>query len=412
MTEWSWATRISFRFVVIYFGLYVLATQMIGGLLPLPIGNVPSLGELPPLRNVTEWTASRVFRANLPLVITGSGSGDKTFDWVQAFCLLSIAALATMVWSILARRRPEHSTLHRWFALFLRFAVGSTLVAYGAVKVVPLQMPAPSLTRLLQPFGNFSPMGVLWFSVGSSFPYEIFTGCVELLAGVLLFVPRTATAGALLALAATTQVFVLNMTYDVPVKLFSFHLVVMSLVLLAPHLPRLAEALAPRSRLVRWAVVAQLLFGAYIVGMSVYGAANRWNRVGAGGAPKSPLYGIWNVDEMIVDGQPRPPLLTDRSRWRRVIFQSTTNMSFQAMGEGFVPFGVKVDETARTVTLTRPDKSPAGRFTYERPRGDRLIIDGEVDGHTMRLATHLVERESFLLVNRGFHWVQEYPFNR
>ena len=37
----------------------------------------------------------------------------------------------------------------------------------------------------------------------------------------------------------TTQIFVLNMTYDVPVKLFSFHLMVMSLVLLAPDARRL-----------------------------------------------------------------------------------------------------------------------------------------------------------------------------
>ena len=42
------------------------------------------------------------------------------------------------------------------------------MVSYGMVKAIPLQMPSPSLTRLLEPYGNFSPMGVLWASVGAS----------------------------------------------------------------------------------------------------------------------------------------------------------------------------------------------------------------------------------------------------
>ena len=51
------ATRIAFRFCFIYFSLYVLTTQMVTGLLLLPVGNVPNIGELPPLRNVTTWVA-------------------------------------------------------------------------------------------------------------------------------------------------------------------------------------------------------------------------------------------------------------------------------------------------------------------------------------------------------------------
>ena len=30
----------------------------------------------------------------------------------------------------------------------------------------------------------------------------------------------------------------------------------------------------------------------------------------------------------------------------------------------------------------------------------------------LRLAMTLVDRDSFRLVNRGFTWIQEYPFNR
>jgi hypothetical protein len=424
--RWTVATLIAFRFFFIYFGLYVLTTQMLGSLIVLPVGNVPELSRLPPLRNMTQWVAAHLFRVTRPLVITGSGSGDKTFDWVHAFCLLTLAIVATIAWSIADRRREHYATLHKWFTVFLRFAVAGTMVTYGAAKAVPLQMPAPGLTRLLEPFGQFSPMGVLWYSIGASRPYEMFTGSVELLAGVLLFVPRLATAGALIGLAAVTQVFALNMTYDVPVKLFSFHLIVMSLVLLAPEARRLADAfvldravgpstrepLARSRRAMRWLVAAQVAFGAYVIAMHVYGAAQGWRQFG-GGAPKPVLYGIWNVDEMIVDGQVRPPLVTDVTRWRRVVVQSATSVSFQRMNDGFTVFPAKVDEATRTVTLTNAaDKSPRARLVYERPSANTLILDGDMDGHKVRLTTRLVDHESFLLLNSPFRWVQEYPFNR
>src|SRR5262249_770946 len=134
----------------------------------------------------------------------------------------------------------NYVVLHKWFHLFLRFALGSEMVLYGMDKLVPMQMPFPQLTRLVEPYGNFSPMGVLWYSIGASPAYEMFVGGAEMVGGILLFFPRTAMLGALVCLADVIEVFALNMTYDVPVKLFSFHLILMSLVLLAPELRRIA----------------------------------------------------------------------------------------------------------------------------------------------------------------------------
>src|SRR6202012_5647978 len=118
-------------------------------------------------------------------------------------------------------------------------AFASQLISYGLAKEFPMQMPYPGLTRLLEPFGNFSAMGVLWASIGVSPAYERFAGCAELAAGVLLLVPRTTLLGALIAALDMTQVFKLNMTYDVPVKILSFHLLLLAVFLAAPDLPRL-----------------------------------------------------------------------------------------------------------------------------------------------------------------------------
>jgi hypothetical protein len=166
--HWSFASRIVFRFCFVYFSLFCLTTQIFGGLFPIPKVDIPDPASLWPVRPIVFWTAAHVFRRPLPLVYEGSGSGDKTFDWVLTFCLLVFAMLATGIWSVLDRRRENYVALHKWFRLFIRLALASELFIYGMSKVIPLQMPFPFLTRLVEPFGNFSPMGVLWYSVGAS----------------------------------------------------------------------------------------------------------------------------------------------------------------------------------------------------------------------------------------------------
>jgi hypothetical protein len=423
--RWRLGTRVAFRFCVVYFTLYVLCTQMLGGLMALPLVNIPPLESLPPIRNMVEWTARHVFGVTTPLVIF-SGSGDKTFDWVQVFCFLVIASIATIAWSWLDRRRERYTTLQAWFRLFLRFSLGSTMLSYGMVKAIPMQMPAPTLQRLLEPYGQFSPMGVLWASIGSSRSYEMFTGCAELTAAILLFIPGITTFGALVGFAVVMQVFVLNMTYDVPVKLFSFHLMAMALVLLAPEAKRLVSfffldratepsALPPlvqRPRVRRILAIAQVVFGLYLIGMNLYSANQNWWRFG-GGAPKSPLYGIWTVDTMAIDGIVRSPLVTDYDRWRRLVFQTPTNASFHRMDDTFVRYGTVIDTQASMLTLTLPnDKTFNALFKFTRPAPDRLTLDGKMKGHAIRMELKLLDHTNFLLVSRGFHWIQEVPFNR
>ncbi len=429
--RWSPALRIAFRFWMVYLGLYCLATQIITSLFSVTAGAgigwpVPDLATLWPLRPVIFWTAAHIFHVNAPLSVFfggNSGTGDGKFGWVTAFCLLMIATAATVVWSLLDRSRENYAGLHKWFRLFVRFALAGQMIFYGISKVLPVQMAFPSLTRLLQPVGTLSPMGVLWTFMGSSPAYEIFTGCAELTAGLLLIVPRTATIGALIGLAAMIQVFTLNMMYDVPAKLLAFHTMLLACFLLAPDVPRLvrflllrrttslsAEAQLFRSvRGNRIAFAAQMIFGLWLVGLYCHYAWGIWSTRG-GGRPLPPLYGIWEVEQMSIDEQPRPPLLTDSTRWRRAIFDYPDRMVVQSTDESFVPYDASVNLPERTLALTKSDdKNSTASFTFQRPAGDQLILDGRMDNHQVHMELQLTDRNSFLLVSRGFHWINEAP---
>ncbi len=423
--RWRLSTRVAFRFCFVYFGVYILTTQMLPAM--NPFGGLPVLSTLSVVSGPVMWVIRHVFHDTRQLTILG-GSGDKMFDWVFALCLLVFATVVTLVWSVLDRKRPNYIRMHKWFRLFVRFAVATTMVSYGMAKFVPLQMSAPGLTRLLEPYGNFSPMGVLWSSIGASFPYERVVGSAELLAAVLLFVPMTATLGGIVALVDSVQIFSLNMTYDVPVKLFSFHLVLMSLVLLAPDLPRLfglfvlnkpapvssVPPLGRRRRVILAGIAVQILFGAFFLWRGYSGSLQSYSTFGAG-APKPPLYGIWVIDRMTIDGIERAALVSDYERWRRVVVQNATSVTFWRMDDTTYGLPAQVDLSAKTMTFAvgqGDQRKTIGTFTIDQPAPDRLVLDGALNGKKIRMETHLFPRENFLLVNRGFNWIQELPFNR
>ncbi len=211
----------------------------------------------------------------------------------------------------------------------------------------------------------------------------------------------------------------LNMTYDVPVKLFSFHLILFSAFLLLPERTRLLqfcfldcpvgparnEKLFSTRRANRIATALQILFGALLFFFQFHDAAKGWKEYG-GGAPKSPLYGIWNVDVMTINGQPHPPLLTDNARYRYVIFDYPQLTVVQHMDDKIAYLQSSFDPKTNKLTLSK-----TGEFTVARANG-RLTLDGHLGHDQIHIESTLLDCQSFLLVSRGFHWVQEFPFNR
>src|SRR6185312_6746561 len=217
-------------------------------------------------------------------------------------------------------------------------------------------------------------------------------------------------------------VFMLDMTYDVPAKLLAFHNLLLACFLLAPEVSRLVRflllnrATAPSTqvqlfrsfRANRIALAAQIIFGLWLVGMNVQDCWSYWRTEGDG-RPLPPLYGIWEVKQMSIDEQPRPPLLTDSTRWRRAIFDYPGRMVFQRTDDSFVPYGDSVNLPEKTLALTKKgDKNWTASFTFQQPAGDQLIMDGRMDNHKVHMELQLIDRNSFVLVSRGFHWVQEF----
>ena len=415
---------------MLYLGLFTLATQFSGSLLPNTSFYYRGLGRLWPMRDITLWIGGHLTGAPIPIEEVTSG-GEPLFFWVQTGWLLAVAGIGTGLWSALDLsagalaeddgHRTNYASAHAWFRLGVRFVLAAQMFEYGMTKVIPTQFPAPSLETLVTPVGDLTLSALLWTAIGSSPAYEIFTGCVEVLGGLLLLLPRTALLGALISLGAAIQIFALNMTFDIGLKLISFHLIVLALVLLAPHWRRLLDVfvldratppagdvpLARTRQGQRRAVIAQLVVGAYLVAMYAFINVSFW-QVGGGGAPRSALHGVWNVERIMIDGQERPAVLNDYDRrWRRVIFDTPQRVTFQRTDDSLARYDAVLDMTARTLEIRKSaSRSWRAQFTLERADEDRLQMNGEMDGQIVNVQLRRVELDTFKLLNSPFRWVR------
>jgi hypothetical protein len=268
-------------------------------------------------------------------------------------------------------------------------------------------------------------MGLLWTFMGASAPYTIFGGLSELVPGLLLLFRRTAALGALLAIPVLANVVVLNLCYDVPVKLFSLHLLAMSVFLAAPELRRLVDLLVlhrpvapaayrPFFRRRRWRMAAVLLEGTLAIGFTAfilhmgYADLKEYND-----SMRSPFYGVWTVEDLKIDGHVRDAQAAEDLQWRRLVFDYPTVLSIQSSSDSRQRYWLQMDDVHKTLALTRRG-APHWKATlaYGLPAADRLTLDGTFDGHRLQASLHRTDRSKFLLMSRGFHWVSEYPFNR
>lgn len=431
---WSLARRIAFRFVFCYLLLYNLPFPLdLLDFLPIP-GLGAGLGAAFKAYSkfwnaVVLWTGAHVLHLAHPIQnLRGkTGSGDTTYDWVKLLCFAAFAVLATLLWTLATPRAKarEHRRLHEWLRIYVRYVLGTILLSYGWSKVIKLQFPFPSQDRLLEPFGEASPMGLLWTFMGVSTPYTVFAGAMEVLGGMLLFFRRTTTLGALVTIAVMTNVFMLNMCYDVPVKQYSLHLLLMAVFLLVPDLGRLANVLVlhrptePASLAppwsARWARIGGMalcvLYVGYTTFTDVQSSLEMQSEMGPG-TPKTTIYGNFEVEAFVRNGQTVPPLLTDASRWRRLTSFYPQVLSVRWMDDSLHKYTSEYSPAKHSVALSPFDgKGEKGAFTYAFPDKDHLVLQGTLLKDALTVKLRRLDSSRFLLVTRGFHWVSEYPFN-
>ncbi len=407
--QWSGSSKLVFRFIFCYFAAYILLL-FCGALLESPV----------------IWIGEHVLGIDYFFEANGYGSGDNTFAYVLLFINASIAVLGTFVWSILNKKSKAYNKLLYWFLILLRVSLICTMFLYGFVKVFQIQFPSTSLIRLMEPLGNFSPMGLAWTYMGYSKGFGMFAGFMEILGGLLLIPKRTQTLGALVIIGVMFQVAMMNFMFDIPVKLLSVHLILMAGVLFITDSKRFLQVFIKNeatktysyytpvtdtsySKTIFWVKVIGLVL---LIGMGIlFGSMTEKSRSDASDKPF--LYGIWEAKRVIQNKDTVAPLITDDKRWRYLVIDQKNTVIVKYMDDSKRYFKFKTDTTAQTISMYGLHKDTiSNNLNYSYPSYSILEIKGILENDSVSIFLERKHIDSFLLKSRGFHWINERPLNK
>lgn len=212
-----------------------------------------------------------------------------------------------------ASRRPGPA---HWIAAVI-------CLVYGFAKINGSQFTILD-SELTKPMGDVSGFWLTWYYFGYSPFYGTLIALVQIGAGVLLVLPRTALAGALILLPVVGNIILIDLCFGVDpgATAAAIVLFICLLVAIGPHFARLKKAVLPDGPPVLpklWAVTALTVL---IVGASgfTYWVANYNNRV------PTPIDGIWSVASLEGNDGSLPKLTQvffERNRAFLVVFRAS-----------------------------------------------------------------------------------------
>ena len=331
--------------------------------------------------------------------------------------------------------RTAAVTLGWWVHGMVRLVLAIAMVYYGVAKLVFGQFGVADMGGALIAQGEMSPMGLLWRMVALSPLFQFLAGLAELGAGLALLWRRTVPLGAVLAGGSMALVFVLNLGYDVPVKQISLALLIMSILVLIPWMPRLARAVlghgeirpGPVPTLMPWRPLARVMnilgpiAGLVLVGLISWGVTAMYpERSTDETAPA----GVWAVQE---DAASPAAQLSEDTRWSAIAFGENEydghavvqlryangellTGSYQRTGEGTVELSLRPLRDPGVSIREHTEDDPTELTLTVQERGDGTVhLTGE--GQDLVLAP---DESAMVLYERGFSWGARVddPFNR
>lgn len=346
--------------------------------------------------------------------------------------MLTVAVAATAIWTALSEPKKSCPTsypkLFAWFRFTIRLTLGVAMFGYGMAKVFPLQMAPPSLAVLNEPFGNLSPMTLLWTIIGLHPVYEMICGAAEVIAGALILFRRTALLGALITAFVVTNVVLYNFFFDVPVKIYAAHLLLMSLVLIVPdanslfryfykHEPAAPHAPWYPTSQRRW--FRRTIFGvecwiAFIVAVALpvtLGIAFRSQISNA--RTRQAFNGQWHLDSATLNGQPKPFLTGDGLPMTDLFIEPHGQTMVRDSATILWRSGFRYDEKKHTASFNEGNNH--GTYALTQPDPTHMVLTptgDDVKKAAVLTFTRVPLPSHYPLLDRGFHLVNEWGLER
>lgn len=327
-STWSNTEKAVFRFFALYFFIQVL---------PLDARFFKNLGTI----NWFSISYRDIFYLSR---YSPSFAGADTFlNWL---IVAALAGIGAVIWSLRDTSKTDYDRLYYWVRVLVRYRLAIGVIAYGFIKLFPLQAPLPSISNLNTNYGDFTAWKLFSLGLGVVPNYQSFLGLVEIIGGLLLLNRKTTTIGTLIIIPFTGNVFVSNIAYEGGEYVYSFYLITLALFLFAYdglrlfNLFSLEQATAPahfkpvfseKGQKARLALkTAFIFFFVALYGYKTYAGYRQgpYQFPQKAGLPETE--GLYNVSEFKLNDTILPYSKTDANRWQDVVFEKWNTVSIKS----------------------------------------------------------------------------------
>jgi hypothetical protein len=327
--------------------------------------------------------------------------GDYPQHFQALYIGIAVGAIAGSLLTVLLKKTSYGSLVYPMALTLIRYFLASILMSYGIVKIFATQFPH-MMANMDARFIELNPMRVAWTFFGYSRGYQMFLGWGEFIPGILLLFRRTWLLGAIFAAVVMLNVFVINIFFEVCLKLNSGLYLILALFLIGQRIIPLwrffilnkkarnknFQSLENPNWLRRGITFANIIF---IAGLLIWGGnkcyetyqyANRISSVPVvQGAWKTGAFHRWEKDRWI-------PLTSRDSLFAQKIFFEG---SLGVIKNDFIRdrFILEVDEFKKMLTLTFRTSNneflPPVRWQFDLPATDSLVLLGKWRGDSIRV---------------------------
>jgi hypothetical protein len=291
---------------------------------------------------------------NLQLILTDFSSDSKgLYLLVGLFVLISLF-LSTFFMKIIEKEiKVDRITL--FIRKMIAYYLAIILLKYGFDKLFKTQFILPEPNILFTPLGKMDKDILFWSTMGSSYTYNILTGMAEIIPAIFLLFKRTRGVGLLISLGVLLNICIINLSFDISVKLFSGFLLFITFFALTPFLKKYyslstketyTEYAAPVSDtqntqhvLVKCAIL--LFFG--IESLLPYIQANNFND---DTFARPALHGVYQIYSVVQNGQHIPNHLF---QYRRFFIHRDNYLIFQNQQDEMVDLAFDLNLKNNTI---------------------------------------------------------------
>jgi hypothetical protein len=403
------------RLCTVYFLLYIIFVgQPLGGYYQLfdiyqYSGEILYKTSLSFLRLINYLFLHRVINGDEDI------SADSFWGYIIIISLFVISLLIALIWSAVAKKK-RHPKLFYYLHTITRYYLAFSLLAYGISKIFWNQFFIPDW-GLVTTLSDLVPQHVLWSFMATSRSYQFFGGLMEIIPALFLLFRRTSVLGALLAIAVLINILMLNIGYDVSLKLILFHLIVFAVYVLAPNIKKLfsffvlnqniqltkVQPVIVAKKKKRLYLILKLCLIVSVVFTDIKTNVDRINEKAR--FPAASILGMHQIGEYHIKQDSLP---CDLVCWKKINISPDNQVFIQYMNDSIAYYASKLDTTKRSLELLSKDDSLFKcRLNYNKVSSDKWMFRGTLKNDPVSfVATKIDLNNSNLLKDLGkVKWV-------